>query len=70
MQEKYILLNSRQLCDLEMIMDNSFSPLNGFMKKEDYESVVNNTCLKNGTVWPLPITLSVNEKNYEETQGD
>ena len=66
MQEKYILLNSRQLCDLEMIMNNSFNPLNGFMKKEDYESVVNNTRLKNGTVWPLPITLSVNEKNYEE----
>ena len=66
MQEKYILLNSRQLCDLEMIMNGSFSPLNGFMKKEDYESVVNNTSLKNGTVWPLPITLSVNEKNYEE----
>lgn len=66
MPEKYILLNSRQLCDLEMIMDNSFSPLNGFMTKEDYESVVNNTCLKNGTVWPLPITLSLNENNYEE----
>lgn len=69
MQEKYILLNSRQLCDLEMIMDNSFSPLNGFMTKEDYESVVNNTCLKDGTVWPLPITLSLNENNYEEGEN-
>ena len=66
MQGKYILLNSRQLCDLEMIMDNSFSPLNGFMTKEDYESVVNDTCLKDGTVWPLPITLSVNENTYKE----
>ena len=32
-------LTPRQLCDLEMLCNGSFSPLTGFMKKADYESV-------------------------------
>ena len=38
--EKSWTLTDRQLCDCEMIMDNSFSPLDGFMNKGDYSSVL------------------------------
>ena len=31
-----IVLNSRELCDLEMLLNGGFAPLNGFLNKEDY----------------------------------
>ena len=33
-------LSGRQLCDVEMIMDGSFAPLNGFMSNDDYLSAL------------------------------
>ena len=49
----------RTLSDLEMISTGVFSPLTGFMVREDYESVVDRMRLANGLVWSMPITLSV-----------
>lgn len=56
-----ITLSSRQLSDLELIMDGSFSPLAGFMNRFDYDSVLDRTRLADGTLWPLPICLDVSE---------
>ena len=39
---KSLVLTDRQLCDIELIMNGAFSPLNGFLNKADYESVLNN----------------------------
>ena len=47
------VLTERQGCDLEMILSGGFSPLNGFLELDDYESVVNNLRLSDGTVWPI-----------------
>jgi sulfate adenylyltransferase len=44
-----------------MISTGVFSPLTGFMDREDYESVVETMHLANGIVWSMPITLSVND---------
>jgi len=55
-------LNQRHLCDIELVMNGSFSPLDGFMTKQDYDSVVNNMRLENGALFPLPVTLDVSEK--------
>ena len=57
-----IKLDKRTLSDLEMIAIGGFSPLNGFMEQDDYESVVVNMRLKNGLPWSIPITLSVSEE--------
>jgi sulfate adenylyltransferase len=57
-----MVLNNRQLCDIELILNGAFSPLNGFLGKSDYESVLNNIKLSNGEIWPIPIMLDVDEE--------
>ncbi len=54
-------LNERQLFDLELIMNRGFYPLTGFLGKDDYHSVLHDLSLTNGTVWPVPVCLDVNE---------
>ena len=56
------VLRDRQICDLEMILNGGFSPLNGFLNKENYENVLIDMRLSDGSVWPMPITLDVNSK--------
>ncbi|MBU0730120.1 MAG: bifunctional sulfate adenylyltransferase/adenylylsulfate kinase [Proteobacteria bacterium] len=55
-------LNHRQLCDLEMLLNRAFYPLRGFMNKGDYENVLANMRLADGTLWPMPICLDIDEK--------
>src|SRR3954469_6175760 len=59
-------LTPRQLCDLEMLCNGSFSPLTGFMGKADYESVCDKMRLANGTLWTMPITLDVSKEFAEK----
>jgi sulfate adenylyltransferase len=54
-------LNMRQVCDLELLLNGGFSPLDGFQSEQDYRSVLDKMRLPNGTVWPMPITLDVTE---------
>ena len=58
-------LTPRQICDLELLMNGGFNPLKGFLAQADYDSVVDNMRLADGTLWPMPITLDVNEKFAE-----
>ncbi len=60
-----VTLNDRQLCDLELLLNGGFSPLTGFMGREDYESVVSRMRLTDDTLWPLPVTLDVSEQFAE-----
>lgn len=55
-------LSMRQLCDLEMLLNGAFSPLEGFMGVADYNAVLENMRLVDGVLWPMPITLDVTEK--------
>ncbi|HET6494335.1 MAG TPA: bifunctional sulfate adenylyltransferase/adenylylsulfate kinase [Thermoleophilia bacterium] len=55
-------LTPRQICDLELLLNGGFSPLEGFMKRADYESVCRAMRLSDNTVWPVPITLDVSEE--------
>lgn len=58
-------LTPRQICDLEMLLNGGFSPLKGYLNREDYQSVLNNTRLTNGIVWPIPITLDITKSIAE-----
>jgi sulfate adenylyltransferase len=53
-----ITLSIREQFDLEMIAIGAFSPLTGFMNHADFESVCRKIRLADGTVWPIPVTLS------------
>jgi sulfate adenylyltransferase len=59
---KSISLNPHQLCDLEMLLSRAYYPLDGYMCRDDYESVLDEMKLADGTVWPLPICLGVDEE--------
>lgn len=56
-----VQLNERAVSDLEMIAIGAFSPLTGFMNQADYNSVVADMRLAEGTPWSIPVTLSVSE---------
>ena len=55
-------LTPRQLCDLELLLNAGFSPLRGFMSRSDYERTCCQMRLRDGALWPIPITLDVSEE--------
>jgi len=61
-------LTTRQICDLELLMNGGFNPLKGFLGQQDYDGVVENMRLADGTLWPMPITLDVTEKFAEAVE--
>lgn len=56
-----IPLNPRELADLYQLASGAYEPLDGFVGPEDYRSVVHDLRLRDGSAWPIPITLSVTE---------
>jgi sulfate adenylyltransferase len=54
-----LTLTSRELSDLDMLASGALSPLEGFMGREDYESVVETMHLGRGLPWSLPVCLAV-----------
>ena len=59
-------LTQRQICDLELLMNGGFSPLDGFLTQADYTRVVDEMRLSDGSLWPMPITLDVSQ-NFADT---
>jgi len=59
---KKIDISPRAKGDLIMMGIGGFSPLSGFMSKADWKSVCENFTLADGTFWPVPVTLDVDEE--------
>src|SRR5690242_18537558 len=56
-----VVLSSRELSDLELLACGALSPLEGFMGRDDYESVLDSMRLVTGLPWSLPVCLAVTE---------
>lgn len=57
-----ITLDENRQRDVEQIAIGTYSPIEGFMGKDDFQSVLDRMRLANGIVWPLPIILDVSEE--------
>lgn len=65
-----LTLNEREKNDLEMIASGAMSPLEGFMTREDYGSVVDDMRLPGGQVWTLPVVFAAKEGDPAVKPGD
>ena len=54
-----VKLTQRGVCDLEILATGGFSPLRGFLKREDYRRVVGEMRLASGELFPIPVTCPV-----------
>jgi|CXWL01.1.fsa_nt_gi sulfate adenylyltransferase len=59
-------LDPRQLCDLELLLDGGFAPLEGFLGRAATDSVCRDLRLPDGTLWPMPIVLDVPQAVAEQ----
>ena len=56
-------LSDRNLHDLELLAVGAFSPLDRFMGHEDYQRVLTEMRLEDGTLFPIPITLTIDRED-------
>jgi sulfate adenylyltransferase len=63
-------LSARQGSDVEMIAIGGYSPLQGFMGKADYQSVIDRMRLANDQVWTIPIVLAIREEQAITLRSD
>ena len=56
-----IELSDRNACDVELLMVGGFSPLEGFMNQEEYESVVETMRLPSGLLFGLPVVMDTDD---------
>jgi sulfate adenylyltransferase len=57
-----IKMSSRETGDLIMMGIGGFTPLEGFMGHDDWKGVCEGMKMSNGIFWPIPVTLSHDEK--------
>lgn len=60
-----IYMSSRETSDVLMLGIGAFTPLQGFMKKDDYTGCVFDLKLADGTMWPMPVTLSITSEEKD-----
>jgi sulfate adenylyltransferase len=65
-----IQLTERSVCDLELLATGAFSPLKTFMNRADFESVLGEMRLENGLIFPIPVTLPVDDFDSLELDAD
>jgi len=67
--DRTVELNERQACDVFCLLNGAFSPLNGFMTEEAYNSVVATMRLPEKQLFGLPVTFDLGDVSGIQT-GD
>jgi sulfate adenylyltransferase len=62
----FVEIDNMEFSDLELIANGAYSPIEGFMGKNDYEAVVHGMRLSSGLPWSLPITLAIDEQKASQ----
>ncbi|KGF88465.1 sulfate adenylyltransferase [Prochlorococcus marinus] len=57
--------SERNACDVELLMVGAFSPLEGFMDENNYNSVIKNNRNTNGLLFGLPIVFDSNNEKVK-----
>jgi sulfate adenylyltransferase len=60
-----LVVNARELSDLEMLAVGALSPLAGFVGEADYVSVLETMHLSGGLAWAIPVTLSLTDDDVK-----
>jgi sulfate adenylyltransferase len=63
-----IILNDEQIVDLHNISNGTYSPINWFLKKDDFLSVLVSMRLTNWIIWPIPIVLDISKIEKKEIE--
>ncbi|KAH7176318.1 hypothetical protein EDB81DRAFT_35288 [Dactylonectria macrodidyma] len=61
-----LVLTERHLCDLELILNGGFSPIEGFLNEKDYNGVVETNRLADGALLGMPINLDVDQETIDK----
>jgi sulfate adenylyltransferase len=64
-----LVLDARERTDVELIAVGASSPIEGFLGRADYASVLERMRLANGIVWPLPLTLAIDRDAEQRLAG-
>jgi sulfate adenylyltransferase len=64
-----VRLSARQAADLDLIAIGALSPLEGFMDRAAYESVVEHMRLPDGPAWSVPVTLGLPQDDLARAGG-
>ena len=62
----HLPLTSREASDVFMFAMGAYTPLSGFMGKDDWHGVCVDMKLKDGTFWPIPVTLSASSEEADK----
>ena len=57
-----VRMSSKEVSDVIMMASGAFTPLAGFLRRDDYQGVVRDMRLAGGLLWPIPVTLAVTEE--------
>ena len=64
-----LVLDEEQVKDVKNIARGVYSPLDGFLRKDDFECVIEKMHLSNGLVWSIPIVLDISKEEYNKIKN-